>query len=207
MAITRELLLALDDLLQTGAQASAKLRAALEAAGARVDVVSQQETIISNARTAERSEQSLPQIVTQARAAVAKLGEVAAQIGDTSLANALKIRVDGISEQMKAAGIGTPWMMIVGVGAGIAALYYLYQHFNGTKALGLISHPDEEEQIGPRVRMLGKALGTLRPRLASSSQCRQLGRGKRSMGDAEKYEFEPEIRLEGHRGSRRRRNK
>ncbi len=214
--ITQELVSALDDLLQAGAQASAKLRAALEALASsrsatgqeqgRLNVVAAAQQVLDAVRVGTRTEQTVPQMLSQVRSAVSKLSNVATAVGDSTLANALKMRVQGITTQMKAAGVGTPWLTILGLGAGAAALYYLWRHFSKT-SLGSIERPDDEPQIGPRVRMMGmtKSLGAFR----SAPPCRQLGRGKRlgRMGAAEKYEFEPEVRLEGHRGNRRFRSK
>ena len=208
--ITAELIAALDDIIQAGAQASAKIRAALEhMAGTRsatgkearlIGVVSAQQGILEGARAAARTEQTVPQLLTQARDAVSKISDVAAAMGDSTLANSLKMRVQSISTQMKAAGVGMPWLTILGVGAGAVALYYLWKSYSKTRKIASFVTPDPEPQIGPRVRMMGKSLSAFR----AAPPCRQLGRGKR-LGGVEKYEFEPETRLEGiQRGSRRR---
>ncbi len=209
--ITQELIAALDDLLQAGAQASAKLRNAIEQmAGPRTwerDAVSSSAGVIDGVRAGERNEQTIPQMLTQARDAVSRLSDVAQRIGDTALAEALKMRVSTISAQMQAAGIGIPWLTILGIGAGAVAAYYLWRHFKKKKALAVFESP-EEPDVRPRVRQMGRSLGAFR-KFGGSSCKPQLGRSGRRLGGTEKYEFEPEVRLEGHHsgGRRTRRSK
>lgn len=205
--ITQELVAALDDLLQAGARASSTLRSALEQiAGPRSwehETIDSAQGVISSVRTASRTEQTLPMLVTSARDAVAKLQVVAGRIGQSDLASALKLKVDTFSAQMKAAGLGTPWLTILGLGAGAVAAYFLWKQYSKKRRIASFVRPDNDaSDTSDRVRMMGRSLGAFR----AKAPCRQLGRGKRlgRMGAAEKYEFEPEIRLEGiNRGSRR----
>lgn len=99
----------------------------------------------------------------------------------------------------------TPWLTYLGLGAGAIALYFVWQNYTKTKKLGVIDRPDaEEEEIRPRLKNMGRTLGHFKGR--SGSSCRPMGRGpakRRGLGGTEKYEFEPESRLEGFRGKRR----
>lgn len=84
-------------------------------------------------------------------------------------------------------GYSTPWLTYLGLAAGGIALYLVWSHYQ-TKSLGSIERPDEPEDFRPRLKGLSKTLGHFK------------GRGcSRGLGAAEKYEFEPEIRLEGFR--------
>lgn len=205
--VTAELVAALDDLIQAGAQASASLRSKLEQvigsnpqALPTLNQVAISQGVLGQVRDAPRTEQTVPQLLLKARDAVDRLSTIANQVGESSLANALKMRSQAITSQMQAAGVGTPWLTIMGVTAGVIAAYYLWKHFNKPKAMGTIEYPDDD--VAPRVRQMGKVLGAFRGR-ASRSSCRK----PKALGSAE-YEFEPEQRLEGiHRGKRRIRSK
>lgn len=217
MAITQELIASLDDLLQAGAQASASLRSALEQAvqsGPNPSIIQMlttlglQQKVISDIRASERTEQTVPQLLSAARAAVDKLSGIAGAIGDSTLANALKMRIQSMSAKMQEAGISTtPWLTILGIGAGAAAVYFLWRHFRKKKALASFEYPDPVDDVGPKVRQMGRSLGAFRGASGCKPQARK-GRRLGRLGDAEgKYQFEPESSLEGyrskHRGGRR----
>ena len=77
--VTQELVTALDDLIQAGASASATLRAKLEQlAGSSTEPkwlqmltqVAVSQGTINNVKTAQRTEQTVPQLLAQARDAV-----------------------------------------------------------------------------------------------------------------------------------------
>lgn len=212
--ISQELIAALDDLIQVGAQASASLREAVERlAGPRtwernsIDVAM---GTLGSVKTAVRTEATMPSLITSARDAVVKLQDVAQRMNETDLAGTLKMKVEAFSAQMKASGLGTPWLTILGIGAGAIAAWYLWKEYSKKKQVASFEYPEPEvDDIRPRLRGMGKALGSFAKygKLgANSSSCRPLGRGKRlgRMGAADKYEFEPETRLEGFRGKRRR---
>ncbi len=208
--ISQELIAALDDLIQAGAQASAALRETLErmsGPAGQMNAVAAAQGVIDNVKSAVRTEQTMPTLITAARDAVEKLQNVAHSIGSSDLAGALRTKVDAFTAQMKASGLGTPWLTIIGLGAGAIAAWYFWKQYNKKKSIASFEYPEPDaDDIRPRLRGMSKSLGALRSSFGAPSSCRQLGRGKR-LGNAEKYEFEPESRLEGLRGSRRRRNK
>jgi len=210
--ITSELIASLDELLQAGTQASISLHERISRMVAEnpqiqkyLGIIAAQQSVLTTIRQAQRTEQTIPQILSQARDVAKRLSDIAQLIGESTLANALLMRVQSINAQMKAAGVGTSWLTILGLGAGAAAVYYLWRHFRKKKALAVFEAP-EPDLMRPRINGLKKSLGRLRS-YGAPAPCRQLGRTKRRLGDGEKYEFEPESRLEGHRGSRRRRSK
>ncbi len=206
--ITQELIAAFDDLLQAGAQASAALRATIEQmAGPRTwetGAVDSAQGVIDSARAAARTEQSMPSLITGARDAVAKLQQVAGRVGDAALESSLGMKVQAFSAQMKASGLGPPWLTILGIGAGAIAAWYFWKEYTKKKRIASFEYPEPQDDVRPRLKGLSKSLGSFR----AAAPCRQLGRGKRRLGGLEeKYEFEPESRLEGLRGQRRRSKK
>ena len=88
-----------------------------------------------------------------------------------------------IESQTQAARPPVPWLTILGLGAAAVAAYYLWKQYDQTERLESFERPEP----GPRIRELGRALGAFRGR-----RPRGLGRPPKS-----KYEFEPEVRLEG----------
>ena len=82
-----------------------------------------------------------------------------------------------------------PWMTILGLGAAAVAAYFVWKEY-GQGELESFERPEP----GPRIRELGKALGAFRGR-----RYRGLGRPPKV-----KYEFEPEVRLEGFCGRSKR---
>ncbi len=210
--ITQELIAALDDLLQAGAQASASLRAAIEnLAGPRsweTGAVNSAENILNSVKTAARTEQSMPTLIASTRDAAVKLQQVAGRVGDAALESALGLRIQTFTAHMKASGLGTPWLTILGIGAGAIAAWYFWKEYTKKTKIASFEEPESEprDDIRPRLKGMGRALGSFR----AAPPCRQLGRGKRTLGGfgkAGKYEFEPETRLEGFRGKRRRSGK
>lgn len=102
---------------------------------------------------------------------------------------------------------GMSWLTIIGLGAGAFAVYLVWSHYSKTKKLGEVEQPEPDSRH--QLRGFTKSLARFKGRPAG---CRPLGRGgrglgrARGLGDTEKYEFEPEIRLEGlRRGKRSRR--
>ncbi len=97
---------------------------------------------------------------------------------------------------------GLPWLTILGLGAGALAIYLVWSHYR-TNKLGEIERP-EPPDARHQLRGFSKSLGKFAsgPSSRSLAACRARTKRRRSLGDAD-YEFEPEIRLEGHRGSSR----
>ena len=92
----------------------------------------------------------------------------------------------------KMLGSSPSWMTILGLGAGALAIYLVWSHYLKARRLGEVSYPDPVD-TRHQLRGFSKSLG----KFAGRSGCRS-----RSLGGAE-YEFEPEVRLEGHRGAKR----
>lgn len=92
---------------------------------------------------------------------------------------------------------GPNWMTIIGVVGGAVAIYFIWKHYQAEKVVDAYDYPEPQQDTRHRIRSMGKALGALR--LGSGSS--RFGRcGPRRMGaPPEKYEFEPESRLEGYR--------
>ncbi len=195
--ISQELVAALDDLIQVGARASASLREAVEQLSGNhtwaVTAVAASQGVIDNVKAAARTQQSMPTLIAAARDAVAKLQDVAGRIGQTDLASGLKLKVDAFTAQMKADGLGTPWLTILGLGAGAVAAWYLWKQYSKKKSVASFEYPEPDDNRR-RLKGMGKALGSFKTSFGAPASCRQLGRGKR-LG----YEFEPESRLEGFR--------
>ena len=217
MAISQELIAALDDLIQVGAQASAALRSAYEVRVQtdptvlpQLNAVAVAQGVLSSIKIAARTEQSIPVLVQNARDAVAKLASLAGAAGDAALASSLGLKVQAMSAQMKADGLGTPWMWILGIGAVGIIGYFAWQRYSKKRTIASFEYPDSAaEDLRPKLQGLGRALGRLG---GASCRQRQLGRGpkrRKSLGAGpSKYEFEPETRLEGiQRGSSRRSRK
>jgi len=128
-----------------------------------------------------------------------------------------------------------PWMTIIGISAGAVAVWYLWKQSQKKKPLDAFEYPEPEDDIAPRLRGMSAALSHFKggsgcgKRMGSHSHssCNPAcGPGKlcvkvggrptctkrygapraRGMGGLKKYEFEPEIRLEGYgrrKGARR----
>lgn len=175
----------LDGLIQAGLQAAK----ALDRGRSSDPRVTTAAAALTGVGSAPRSEQSLPGLVSAAQKALAQLRDVAVAVGDSQLAASLTARV-------QATRVGTPWLTVLGVGAGAVALYYLWRYYSKTRQVASFERPELEDPA-PRIRRMGRSLGALR----GQPSCRQLGRGTRGLGTPPrmKYEFEPEIRLEGYR--------
>lgn len=203
--ITQELVAALDDLIQAGASASASLRSAIDQmAGPRTwesNSLDEAMGTLNTVKTAARTEQSMPTIISSARDAAIKLQQVAQRVGNSELAAALGVKVEAFKAHMKAAGLGTPWLTIIGLGAGAIAAYYFWKSYTKKKSIASFEYPEPEvDDRRPKLMGLAKSLGRFRgaPALGCGKQKR------RSMaGVGEKYEFEPETRLEGFRKPKR----
>jgi len=124
---------------------------------------------------------------------------------------------------------GMSMLTLIGLGAGAIALYFIWKNYSGKKrVLDVSEYPEPDDDTRPRLHNMSQALGAFRggsgcKKLGSHSSCSPpCGPGKlcvkvggrptcatkysssrsRGMG---RYEFEPEIRLEGYRKSRSRR--
>jgi len=123
-----------------------------------------------------------------------------------------------------------PWMTIIGVSAGAVAIWYLWKQSQKKKPLDAFEYPEPEGDNAPRLRGMSRALSHFKgssgcsKRMGSHSHsscnpacgpgklCVKVGgrptcatkypKRASGMGGLKKYEFEPEIRLEGY-GKRR----
>ncbi len=142
-----------------------------------------------------------PQQLAVLRANLIANGLLAATASDDDVVKAATSMQQSNPDQLaQMMSTGMPWLLI---GAGVAALVAWYLWSNSkTKKLGEVEYEDSEPDNRHRLRGFSKSLG----RLGSTSNCRQ-SMGRRSLGRSRglggDYEFEPEIRLEGHRGARR----
>lgn len=98
-------------------------------------------------------------------------------------------------QTLQASGIATGpnWLMLLGLGAGAVALYFVWKHYQDEET-HVIERPEPLGQH--QVRGITRALGALRMG-GSSAGCRPSRMGR--FGSSERYEFEPERRLEGYR--------
>ncbi len=207
MAISQQLVAMLDGLIASASSAAAHLRDTLEKnvasgpppellmkyANALKQVVVSQ-SVIENAKMSARTETSVPGILSDVKDAAQRLSVVAGQMGDSSTSSTLSGQTQSLSQQMTADGVGgIPWLTVLGVGAGVVALYFVWKHYSGKKQIASFEY-DEPEAKKPMFQGLG------RHRLSSMGSCKSPKRKRLSS-------FEPESRLEGHSGSRRRSHK
>lgn len=202
--ITQELVAALDDLLQAGAQASASLRAKLDSQiflqapdlrNSLINTVEAARAEVTGAASVERNEQTIPGLASAAANVVSRLIAVANQLGESDMAGALSIRL----QRARGAGAGAfPWLLVLGIGGAAVAAFIAWKMYRRRRMVAAYEAP-EDDDTRPRLRNMSKVLGSFRGR---PSGCRSRPR----MGaPPEKYEFEPEVRLEGHRGGSSRR--
>lgn len=96
-----------------------------------------------------------------------------------------------------------PWLTIIGVAAGAVALYLVWKNSQKTKKLDAMDYPDEDEdRTAPRLHNMSKALGHFRGQSFKGRSFKgRSGCAPRMAGahGKRKYEFEPEIRLEGYK--------
>jgi hypothetical protein len=104
-----------------------------------------------------------------------------------------------LNAMLKAGGYPViPWLTIIGLGAGLVAAYFIWKQYQKPTVVDAVEYPDTTDQIRAMGRSLGRFQKFGRPALKG---CRP-----RRLGAAdEKYEFEPEIRLEGIRRKKARR--
>ncbi len=141
----------------------------------------------------------------------------AAQLKSILVANGL-VAADATDEQVQAAaaaaqksnpdafnallakGTGPSMLTIIGIGAGLVAAWFLWKNYSKTKKVDAIDYPEPEDELGPRLHNMSKSLGAFRSSSFKGAR-RMSGCRNRSLGAhaPRKYEFEPEIRLEGYR--------
>ena len=97
------------------------------------------------------------------------------------------------AELIKAGYPATPWLTYLGLAAGAVAIYFVWSSYQ-TKKLGEIVRPEIDDDFRPRLRGFSKSLG----RFAAGPSSRGL-----ECMVPRRHKFEPEARLEGHRGIRR----
>lgn len=103
-----------------------------------------------------------------------------------------------------------PWLVVLGIAGGALAVYLIWASSRRKKIDGF-EYPDPAvEDAGARLRGMSRALeplhsmGSYRPRKKS---CRKPAMGRLGAGTTkhdDKYEFEPEARLDGYRKRRAR---
>lgn len=89
-----------------------------------------------------------------------------------------------------------PWLPIIGVLGGLVAIYFIWSMNTSSKQVDAYEYPEPDTKH--QLRSMSKVMGRLG---APRAGCKPLSR----MGSHKKYEFEPEIRLEGLRRKRARR--
>jgi hypothetical protein len=200
MSVSADFVAALDDLLQAGAAATASLRTAIGSDPANAPlqgVVQSAADSINNILGTPRTEAVIPSMAQAASTAVSQLIAVARQVGASDLVASLTAHL----ESAKAAGVGAfPWVWVLGLVAAAAGGYYLWKSQKKTQ----IANFEAPESVDTRPQLMGMRKSLSRFASHRSSGCRGPkrralggGEGRARMGGAEKYEFEPEIRLEG----------
>jgi hypothetical protein len=130
--------------------------------------------------------------------------------GDVAAAHAALLTGPNATEyraSLQANGIqtGPSWLTILGVVGGAIAVYFIWKNYQ-TEEVGSYERPEPSE-VRYQMRGVRDALGALggRHRMAGCSP-RRLGAppSARAGSTSSKYEFEPEIRLEGYRRKARR---
>lgn len=196
MTISTDFVAALDDLLQAGAAATASLRTAIGSDPANAPlqgVVQSAADSINGIIATDRTEAVLPSMAQAASTAVSQLIAVARQVGASDLVASLTAHLEGA----KAAGIGAfPWLWVLGIGAVAIGGYYLWKSQKKTQVTSFESPDELPDTRRPQLMGMSKSLSRFASfKGRSSSSCR--GPKRRALGAAEKYEFEPELRLEG----------
>lgn len=149
--------------------------------------------------------------IDQLRQALAAIGLIQTSATDDQVTAAFATyqtsNPSGAATILQQAGIATglaaiPWLPIIGVLGGIVALYFIWQMNTGTKQVDAYEYPEHDDQKDTRLHL--RSMSKVGRRL---SGCKPLGRmGRLGAGTThKKYEFEPEIRLEGLRRKRARR--
>lgn len=166
-----------------------------------------------------------PQELSVVRGVLASAKVVSAQAPDAEVLAAHAATLSGPSgadykSSLAAQGVqvGPSWFTIIGCVGGAVAVYFIWKHYR-QEQVDAFDYPDSDSR-DTRLHLRGMrgALGTLAPkRMGCAGPRRGLGRfggpppGVRTPGGgagtrtAEKYEFEPEIRLEGYRRRKARR--
>ncbi len=98
---------------------------------------------------------------------------------------------------------GPPWLTIIGIGAGAVALYFVWKNYKKTKKLDSYDYPDPDNDIRPRIKAMAHSMGRLGGAHKLGTGCGKR-RSLNGFGD-DKYEFEPEVRLEGFKRKKARR--
>jgi hypothetical protein len=136
-----------------------------------------------------------------------KVIDATASDGDVAAAHQAMLQSPSATEykaQLEAGGVktGSNWLTILGLVGGAVAIWLIWKNYQKPKQVSSHEYP-EPEDVRPRIRSMGRALGAFRPGFGrhSLSRC-----GPRRMGQPPKkeYELETEPRLEGYRGRARR---
>jgi hypothetical protein len=96
---------------------------------------------------------------------------------------------------------GMSMLTLIGLGAGAIALYFIWKNYSKKRVLDVSEYPEPEDNVRPRLHSMSQALGAFRGSTfkGRSPRRRSMGCSGRPRGMGDKYEFEPEIRLEGYR--------
>lgn len=131
--------------------------------------------------------------------ATASDGDVAAAhaallSGPNATAYKASLEAGGVPPSAYAAP-ATNWLTWLGLAGGAVALYFIWQNYQKPKQISAHDYPEPDPR--DRVRRMGQALRH------SLSGARRLGRLRDADAGGDKYEFEPETRLEGYRRIKR----
>lgn len=141
-----------------------------------------------------------------------KVIDASASDGDVATAHAMTLQSPSATQykaQLEAQGVavGPNWLTVVGVVGGLVAIYFIWQHYQKPELVDAREYPEPYENRH-RIRSMGKALGAFKFGSAGRSSCAgpRLSGSRKFGGASSKYEFEPEIRLEGYRRRKARRS-
>lgn len=154
-----------------------------------------------------------PQQIDQLRQALAAIGLIQTTATDDQVMAAFTTyqttNPSGAATILQQAGLsstglfGIPWLVILGVGGGLVAMYVIWS-MNSSKGKQVDAYEYPEPDTKHQLRAMSKSMRPLSGMGRARLGCKPLGR----LGAAsthKKYEFEPEIRLEGLRRKRARR--
>jgi hypothetical protein len=154
-----------------------------------------------------------PEQIAALRTALNAIGLIPPNATDADVQNAWvqyqQQNPSGANTVLQQSGIapaGPSVLTIIGLLGGAVALYLIWRQYQKPKRVASMEYP-EPEDYGPQLRRASKALSPLRGfgRHSLSGGCKSRGMGRYAGTGSEKYEFEPELRLEGYRKRKGRR--
>jgi hypothetical protein len=152
-----------------------------------------------------------PTLVANLRAALSAIGVIQPNASDQTVMSAWATyqQQNPAAAQALAQQVSPPSMsplMILGLAGGAVALYLIWRHYQKPKQIDAYDYPESEDPKH-NLRRMTKTMSHLRVgglgRSSSSSSSRMASCRPRGMGrfgdKSDKYEFEPERRLEGYK--------